>query len=72
MHWFSLVFLAALALATAARLWLSARHIRHIAANRDSVPAEFAGRIPLAAHRKAAAYNLGRPVLTAPDRSPVT
>jgi STE24 endopeptidase len=58
MHGFTLVFLAALALATAARLWLSGRHIRHIAANRDAVPAEFAGRIPLAAHQKAAAYNI--------------
>src|SRR5262252_7365232 len=60
MHAFTLVFLAALALATAARLWLSGRHIRHIAANRDAVPAEFAGRIPLAAHQKAAAYNIAK------------
>src|SRR5499427_4121442 len=60
MHGFTLVFLAALALATAARLWLSGRHIRHIAANRDAVPAEFAGRIPLAAHQKAAAYNIAK------------
>jgi STE24 endopeptidase len=60
MHWFSLVFLAALALATAARLWLSRRHIRHIAANRDAVPAEFAGRISLAAHQKAADYNVAK------------
>jgi len=60
MHVFTLVFLAALALATAARLWLSGRHIRHIAANRDAVPAEFAGRIPLAAHQKAAAYNIAK------------
>src|SRR5262249_3739718 len=60
MHWFSLVFLAALALATAARVWLSSRHIRHIATNRDAVPAEFAGRIPLAAHQKAADYNVAK------------
>jgi STE24 endopeptidase len=60
MHWFGLVFLAALALATAARLWLSARHIRHIAANRNAVPAEFAGSIPLAAHQKAADYNVAK------------
>ncbi|HVQ60622.1 MAG TPA: M48 family metallopeptidase [Burkholderiales bacterium] len=60
MHWFSLVFLAALALATAARLWLSARQIRHIAGHRDAVPAEFAGRIPLAAHEKAADYNVAK------------
>jgi len=60
MHWFSLVFLATLALATAARLWFSARQIRHIAGHRDAVPAEFAGRIPLAAHEKAADYNVAK------------
>jgi len=60
MHAFSLVFLAALALTTSARLWLSRRHIRHIAANRDAVPADFAGRIPLAAHQKAAEYNIAK------------
>ena len=60
MHWFSLVFLAALGLATAARLWLSSRNIRHIAANRNAVPAEFAGRILLDAHRKAADYNIAK------------
>jgi STE24 endopeptidase len=60
MHWFSLVFVAALALATTARLWLSKRHTRHIAANRNAVPAEFADRIPLAAHQKAADYNIAK------------
>jgi STE24 endopeptidase len=60
MHAFSLTFLAALALTTSARLWLSQRHIRHIAANRDAVPADFAGRIPLAAHQKAADYNIAK------------
>jgi STE24 endopeptidase len=56
MHWFTAVFLVALALATAGRLWLSRRHIRHIAANRETVPAAFSGRISLAAHQKAADY----------------
>jgi STE24 endopeptidase len=60
MHWFSLVFLAALALATAARVWLSRRHIRHISAKRDAVPAEFTGRISLTAHQKAADYNVAK------------
>jgi STE24 endopeptidase len=54
------VFLAALALSSAARLWLGGRHIRHIAANRGAVPAEFIGRIPLAAHQKAADYNIAK------------
>src|SRR6267142_768964 len=54
MHWFTAVFLAALALTTVVRLWLSRRHIRHVSANRNAVPAEFEGRIALAAHQKAA------------------
>ena len=60
MHWFTLVFLATLALTTAARLWLSSRNIRHIAAKRNAVPAEFAGRISLAAHQTAAAYSIAK------------
>ncbi len=58
MNNFSLVFLAALALSALVKLWLAQRQIRHVAANRDSVPAAFADRIPLDAHRKAADYTL--------------
>ena len=58
MHAFTLAFLAALATATATRLWLAARHVRHVAANRVAVPAEFAGSITLAAHQKAADYTV--------------
>jgi STE24 endopeptidase len=58
MHWFTVVFLAALALATAGRLWLSRRHLRHVAANRETVPPAFSGRISLAAHQKAADYTI--------------
>src|SRR6266700_4116960 len=60
MHWFTAVFLIALALATAVRLWLSRRHIEHVAARRDAVPAEFSEYIALAAHRKAADYTTAR------------
>jgi len=60
MHWFTAVFLAALALTTIVRLWLSRRHIRHILANRDAVPAVFEGRIALAAHQKAADYSIAK------------
>jgi hypothetical protein len=38
---FSLVFLAALALSTALRIWLDLRHLRHVVAHRDRVPADF-------------------------------
>jgi STE24 endopeptidase len=53
---FSLVFLAMLALTTALRVWLALRQMGHVAAHRASVPAEFADRIPLADHQKAADY----------------
>ena len=39
---------------------LSARHIRHIRSNRDKVPDNFADRISLEAHRKAADYNCAK------------
>src|SRR6266851_3198052 len=60
MHWFTAVFLAALALATVVRLWLSQRQIRYVVANRDAVPAEFSASIPLAAHQKAADYTAAK------------
>ncbi|HTN27006.1 MAG TPA: M48 family metallopeptidase [Burkholderiales bacterium] len=49
-------FVAALAGATAVRLWLALRQIRHVRAHRDRVPEGFAETIPLAAHQKAADY----------------
>jgi STE24 endopeptidase len=60
MNAFTAAFLAALALATATRIWLALRHIRHVAAHRERVPAEFAESVPLAAHQKAADYTRAR------------
>jgi len=60
MHAFTLVFLAALALTTLTRLWLSLRHIAHVTAKRGALPAEFSERIPLAAHQKAADYTAAK------------
>src|SRR5881409_3724105 len=60
MHGFTAVFLAALGFTTLLRLWLSLRHIRYVAANRDAVPAEFSASIPLAAHQKAADYTAAK------------
>src|SRR5712692_2748466 len=60
MHWFTAVFIAALALTAVMRLWLSRRHIRYVLANRDAVPAEFSASIPLAAHQKAADYTAAK------------
>ena len=59
-HAFTWAFLAALVLATAARLWLAARQARHVRAHRDAVPDSFAGEIPLAAHQKAADYTIAK------------
>jgi STE24 endopeptidase len=53
---FSIVFLAALALATATRLFLASRHLNYVRAHRDRVPDAFASEIDLAAHQKAADY----------------
>ena len=60
MHWLTMVFLVALATTTSIRLWLARRHIRHIAANRNEVPAEFSGRISAEAHSKAADYTMAK------------
>jgi STE24 endopeptidase len=53
---FAVLFIAALLLGGALRLWLAARHAAHVAAHRDAVPAQFAGAIGLEAHQKAADY----------------
>jgi STE24 endopeptidase len=57
---FTWLFLAAVAAATATRLWLSLRQIRHVRAHRDAVPRMFAESIPLAAHQKAADYTVAK------------
>jgi STE24 endopeptidase len=57
---FTALFLAALALTTLLRLWLARRHLRHIAAHRDAVPAAFRETIPLEAHQRAADYTAAR------------
>jgi len=57
---FTWIFLAVLALATATRLWLALRQVRHVRAHRDAVPGMFADAIPLAAHQKAADYTVAK------------
>ncbi len=42
------------------RCWLTLRQMAHIRAHRAQVPAQFAGRIALAAHQKAADYSTTR------------
>src|SRR5690606_33859813 len=57
---FASLFLAFLAISLTLRLWLAVRQIRHVAAHRDAVPAEFAESISLAEHQKAADYSIAR------------
>jgi len=64
---FGMVFLCALALASATRLWLIWRQIRHVRAHRAQVPPAFAQTISLAAHQKAADYTIAKNRLGAVD-----
>jgi STE24 endopeptidase len=64
---FTLVFLAALALATGTRIWLAMRQARYVQAHRDAVPESFASSIPLSAHQKAADYTVAKLKLGAVD-----
>ena len=64
---FTLVFVALIALNAVLRIWLDARQMQHVRAHRDSVPPQFAGRIPIAAHQKAADYTIARTRLSIVD-----
>ncbi|MDB5727798.1 MAG: family metallopeptidase [Noviherbaspirillum sp.] len=57
---FSVLFVCFLLVTLAVRFWLGSRHIRHVLAHRSAVPAEFAERIPLHAHQKAADYTIAK------------
>ena len=59
-HAFSILFVAFIVLTLIVRFWLASRQIRHVLAHRNAVPVEFAERIPLAAHQKAADYTVAR------------
>jgi STE24 endopeptidase len=60
MNAFAWIFVVALAAATATRIWLAQRQMRHVRAHRDAVPRTFADAIPLAAHQKAADYTVAK------------
>ncbi len=57
---FSVLFVVFLLLTLGLRYWLARRHIRHVVRHRDQVPAEFAAKIPLSAHQKAADYTVAK------------
>jgi STE24 endopeptidase len=57
---FSILFLTFFVLTLALRFWLAARQLRHVKAHRSAVPAEFAAKISLEAHQKAADYTAAK------------
>lgn len=54
------LFLILVVMTTLTRVWLGIRHMRHIAAHREAVPAAFSASIDLTAHQKAADYSIAK------------
>jgi STE24 endopeptidase len=57
---FSVLFVFFFMLTLVLRYWLASRHMRHVQRHRAQVPAEFAAKIPLSAHQKAADYTIAK------------
>ena len=57
---FSILFVSFFVISLSLRFWLAGRQVRHVLANRAQVPAEFASRIALDAHQKAADYTVAK------------
>ena len=57
---FTIVFLIAFLASFGLRHWLSQRQIRYVANHRDQVPADFATKVTLAEHQKAADYTIAK------------
>jgi STE24 endopeptidase len=57
---FSVLFVGFLVVTLVVRFWLGSRNIRHVLSHRSTVPPEFAGKIPLHAHQKAADYTVAK------------
>jgi STE24 endopeptidase len=57
---FAMLFIIFLALSLCLRLWLALRHVRHITEHRSAVPTEFAEKISLQEHQKAADYSIAK------------
>ena len=56
----TLSFAVALVVGLILKVWLASRQIRHVATQRNHVPAAFARNITLAAHQKAADYTIAK------------
>jgi len=57
---FTITFVALLLLMLGLKYWLAMRQMRHVAAHADAVPEQFADRVNLEAHRKAASYTIAK------------
>ena len=57
---FSVLFVVFFVLTLGLRFWLANRQIRHVLGNRGAVPGEFATRVSLETHQKAADYTVAR------------
>ena len=57
---FSVLFVVFFLLTLGLRFWLANRQIRHVLRHRDAVPAEFAPKVSLETHRKAADYTVAK------------
>ena len=57
---FTITFVALLLLMLGLKYWLAMRQVRHVAANADAVPPQFADRVSPEAHRKAASYTIAK------------
>ncbi|MFC5480753.1 M48 family metallopeptidase [Massilia suwonensis] len=57
---FSILFVVFFVLTLGLRFWLANRQIRHVLRHRGSVPPEFARKIPLETHQKAADYTVAK------------
>jgi len=57
---FTIIFIAALALTTLAKIWLARRHLAHVATHRNAVPEAFSLQIALDSHQKAADYTCAK------------
>ncbi len=56
----TILFIAFLLATIGTRLWLASRQLRHVVSHRDTVPAEFASRIGLVSHQRAADYTTAK------------
>ncbi|MDO9026161.1 M48 family metallopeptidase [Zwartia sp.] len=56
----TILFIAFLLATIGVRLWLASRQLRHVVRNRATVPPEFASRIGLVSHQRAADYTAAK------------